>query len=31
MMECEFKKVLEENNLKYKALKNSYDEKHRIE
>ena len=27
MMEQEFKKVLEENNSKFKILKNSYDDK----
>jgi hypothetical protein len=31
MMEQEFKKVLEDNNNKYKVLRNSYDEKVRIE
>lgn len=30
-MEQEFKKVLEDNNNKYKVLRNSYDEKVRIE
>jgi len=27
MMELEFKKVLEENNKKFKILRNTYDEK----